>query len=185
MGIEFEFVHKGKVVDTGVFDHEDDALIACNTVEMNLGLPEWSVGCRVATKIEEEKMKKFEVFKWEKLIRGTNSRGYTYTRAGNKELLATINAVSYREAHFKATKLAKEQGFSVRLLQVKLIKLRRRNKMGNMSYCRFHNTALALEDCVDSWDDDDLSGMETRGKNTIIKLARQIVEMEEENNGKI
>lgn len=57
--------------------------------------------------------------------------------------------------------------------------------MGNMSYCRFHNTALALEDCVDSWDDDDLSGMETRGKNTIIKLARQIVEMEEENNGKI
>ena len=46
--------------------------------------------------------------------------------------------------------------------------------MGNMSYCRFENTAKDLEDCRDHWDDkadEELSSdYERRGKQRLRKL---------------
>jgi len=51
--------------------------------------------------------------------------------------------------------------------------------MSNMSYCRFENTANDLQDCVDDWYlDDDASDSEKRSRDKIIKLAKEIVEME-------
>jgi len=55
--------------------------------------------------------------------------------------------------------------------------------MGNMSYCRFENTSNDLQDCVDNWELDEeeasASDYEIRAKKKIIKLAKEIVEMEE------
>ena len=52
--------------------------------------------------------------------------------------------------------------------------------MGNMSYCRFENTARDLEDCVENWElDDNASDYEKRGKERIISLAKYIVDLEE------
>lgn len=49
-----------------------------------------------------------------------------------------------------------------------------------MSYCRFENTSNDLEICVDNWKlDEDASNYERRGKEKIIKLAREIIEMED------
>jgi hypothetical protein len=49
-----------------------------------------------------------------------------------------------------------------------------------MSYCRFENTAHDLADCLDNWKlDDDASDDEKRAKERIIKMAKEIVEMEE------
>lgn len=48
--------------------------------------------------------------------------------------------------------------------------------MGNMSYCRFQNTAPDLKDCVDAWDDD-LSLDELRAKRRVLRLAVEIFEM--------
>jgi len=57
--------------------------------------------------------------------------------------------------------------------------------MGNMSYCRFGNTAKDLQDCVNNWEleenleeDEEPSEYEVRGKQQIIDLAKEIVEME-------
>lgn len=48
-----------------------------------------------------------------------------------------------------------------------------------MSYCRFENTANDLQDCLDNWElDDEAREREIEGKETIIGLAREIVEME-------
>ena len=50
--------------------------------------------------------------------------------------------------------------------------------MGNMSYCRFENTAGDLQDCYDNWDetpDKELSDFEKRGKERILKLCKYIV----------
>ena len=54
--------------------------------------------------------------------------------------------------------------------------------MGNMSYCRFQNTLSDLEDCKDSMDnDDELGPEETRAKNRLITLCKDIAsEYEEE-----
>lgn len=55
--------------------------------------------------------------------------------------------------------------------------------MSNMSYCKYRNTANDLEDVVDTWEDaefsvEELSEDEKIGREKIIKLARQIVEIE-------
>ena len=65
--------------------------------------------------------------------------------------------------------------------------------MPNMSYCRYENTSMDMQDVVDTlFDCDvdvDLSYSERRGLDTILELAKDIVEMEDkitnilENNG--
>jgi|14_taG_2_1085336.scaffolds.fasta_scaffold02447_12 hypothetical protein len=53
--------------------------------------------------------------------------------------------------------------------------------MGNMSYCRFENTASALQDCVYAIEEREvynLSRYELRGLKTIVELAQEIVDME-------
>lgn len=54
--------------------------------------------------------------------------------------------------------------------------------MPNMSYCRYENTSLDMQDVVDTlYDSDvteDLSDYEQRGLRTILELAKEIVGME-------
>ena len=47
----------------------------------------------------------------------------------------------------------------------------------NMSYCRFENTAIALQDCVENWGEQGLSETEKRGRERILEMAQNIVEM--------
>ena len=58
--------------------------------------------------------------------------------------------------------------------------------MPNMSYCRYENTSLDMQDVVDTlYDsdvDEDLSTYETRGLRTILELAKEIVGMEDKIN---
>ena len=58
--------------------------------------------------------------------------------------------------------------------------------MPNMSYCRYENTSLDMQDVVDTlWDsnvDEDLSRSEVRGLRTILDLARDIIDMEDKIN---
>jgi len=65
---------------------------------------------------------------------------------------------------------------------VLVIRTKREDKiMSNMSYCRFENTAADLDDCVNNWDNiDEDNQYEVSGKDRIIALARQIVQMEGE-----
>ena len=55
--------------------------------------------------------------------------------------------------------------------------------MPNMSYCRYENTSLDMQDVVDTlYDsdvDEDLSAYEQRGLRTILELAKEIVGMED------
>jgi hypothetical protein len=55
--------------------------------------------------------------------------------------------------------------------------------MPNMSYCRYENTSMDMQDVVDTlFDCDvdvDLSRSERRGLDTILELAKDIVEMED------
>ena len=55
--------------------------------------------------------------------------------------------------------------------------------MPNMSYCRYENTSLDMQDVVDTlWDSnvgEDLSRSEVRGLRTILDLARDIIDMED------
>ena len=55
-----------------------------------------------------------------------------------------------------------------------------------MSYCRYENTSLDMQDVVDTlWDsnvDEDLSRSEVRGLGTILDLARDIIDMEDKIN---
>ena len=48
--------------------------------------------------------------------------------------------------------------------------------MGNMSYCRFQNTARDLNDIVEHIHDEDLSEEEKRARIRLIKMCREIVE---------
>lgn len=52
--------------------------------------------------------------------------------------------------------------------------------MGNMSYCRFHNTAIDLQDCWDAMNStqemDDLSEMEKHAFIELVTLAKCIAE---------
>ena len=55
--------------------------------------------------------------------------------------------------------------------------------MPNMSYCRYENTSLDMQDVVDTLFDsdvtEDLSTQEIRGLRTILDLAKDIVDMED------
>lgn len=55
--------------------------------------------------------------------------------------------------------------------------------MPNMSYCRYENTSHDMQDVVDTlFDTDvdvDLSARERRGLETILELARDIIDMED------
>ena len=55
--------------------------------------------------------------------------------------------------------------------------------MPNMSYCRYENTSMDMQDVVDTlFDTDvdvDLSKSELRGLDTILELAKDIVDMED------
>ena len=55
--------------------------------------------------------------------------------------------------------------------------------MGNMSYCRFENTAADLRDCLNAihrGDTDDLSSYEINGLKNIMDMANELVEMEDD-----
>ena len=55
--------------------------------------------------------------------------------------------------------------------------------MGNMSYCRFENTANDLRDCLDAIENNEhhhLSTYEVQGLEDIIQCAQEIVNMREE-----
>lgn len=55
--------------------------------------------------------------------------------------------------------------------------------MGNMSYCRFENTAQDLQDCVraiENGDVYDFSSYELNGFKKLIKLAEELVNMDYE-----
>ena len=52
--------------------------------------------------------------------------------------------------------------------------------MANMSYCRFENTADDVKDCVEAIQHGkakDLNEYETQGIQSLVQLARQIVEL--------
>jgi hypothetical protein len=56
--------------------------------------------------------------------------------------------------------------------------------MGNMSYCRFENTANDLKDCVWALNDEDirqgdLGSYEIRGLKDLLDYAKDIVHMED------
>jgi len=55
--------------------------------------------------------------------------------------------------------------------------------MGNMSYCRFENTAQDLQDCVraiENGDVYDFSSYELNGFKKLIRLAGELVNMDHE-----
>ena len=55
--------------------------------------------------------------------------------------------------------------------------------MGNMSYCRFENTAADLRDCLSAihrGETDDLSSYEIDGLKNIMAMANELVEMEDD-----
>ena len=55
--------------------------------------------------------------------------------------------------------------------------------MGNMSYCRFENTAADLRDCLSAihrGETDDLSNYEIAGLTNIMDMANELVEMEDD-----
>ena len=55
--------------------------------------------------------------------------------------------------------------------------------MANMSYCRYENTSNDLYDCVEAIHDGkttDLNSYEKNGLRRIIKMAHEIVEMDED-----
>lgn len=46
--------------------------------------------------------------------------------------------------------------------------------MGNMGYCRFHNTVENLEDCQEHMDDPDLSEEEQKARKRLIRICCDI-----------
>ena len=54
--------------------------------------------------------------------------------------------------------------------------------MGNMSYCRFENTANDLADCVYALEDkdvEDLSSYEIRGLKDLLEYAKHLLDHED------
>ena len=54
--------------------------------------------------------------------------------------------------------------------------------MGNMSYCRFENTARDLQDCVNAinrGEIDELNDYEVEGLRDILELCKEILEDQE------
>ena len=59
--------------------------------------------------------------------------------------------------------------------------------MINMSYCRFSNTALALEECVDDLENygiNNLSKDESAAAISIYELAKKFIKLYDESNEK-
>jgi hypothetical protein len=55
--------------------------------------------------------------------------------------------------------------------------------MGNMSYCRFENTAADLRDCLNAiqrGEANDLSNFEISGLTNIMDMAHELIEMEDD-----
>ena len=55
--------------------------------------------------------------------------------------------------------------------------------MGNMSYCRFENTAQDLQDCVRAIENDDVydfSSYELNGFKKLVRLAGKLANMDHE-----
>ena len=52
----------------------------------------------------------------------------------------------------------------------------RMENMANMSYCRFRNTLLDLQDCEENWEDDDLSMEEEKAREQLLSLCQSIVD---------
>ena len=55
--------------------------------------------------------------------------------------------------------------------------------MGNMSYCRFENTASDLRDCLDAiqrGEANDLSNFEISGLTNIMDMAHELIEIEDD-----
>jgi hypothetical protein len=55
--------------------------------------------------------------------------------------------------------------------------------MGNMSYCRFENTAADLRDCLEAIqrnDTNDLSNFEISGLKAIMEMAHDLIEIEDD-----
>lgn len=48
--------------------------------------------------------------------------------------------------------------------------------MANMSYCRFENTANDLADCLEHFEDCNLSSYEANARRRILRMAQEIVE---------
>ena len=48
--------------------------------------------------------------------------------------------------------------------------------MANMSYCRFQNTLLDLQDCAANMNDIDLSEDEQRAKRQLLELCKYLTE---------
>lgn len=48
--------------------------------------------------------------------------------------------------------------------------------MPNMSYCRFHNTVLDLQECKEHLDDENLSPSEKKARDDLIRLCKEIAE---------
>lgn len=55
--------------------------------------------------------------------------------------------------------------------------------MANMSYCRFQNTVVDLQDCFDHIDDEDLSKEENRARTHLVTVCRQIAAMFDDEAG--
>ena len=54
--------------------------------------------------------------------------------------------------------------------------------MGNMSYCRFENTARDLQDCINAinrGETEDLNDYEVEGLRDILEMSNEIIDMEE------
>ena len=54
--------------------------------------------------------------------------------------------------------------------------------MGNMSYCRFENTARDLQDCINAinrGETDELNDYEVEGLRDILNMSNEIIDMEE------
>lgn len=49
--------------------------------------------------------------------------------------------------------------------------------MSNMSYCRFQNTARALEDCIEHLDDDIKNDDEIDARSNLIEMCKEVAEM--------
>jgi len=49
--------------------------------------------------------------------------------------------------------------------------------MSNMSYCRFNNTRIDLQDCVDAWHEGVSSKDEARARKALIEVAEEIIEL--------
>lgn len=48
--------------------------------------------------------------------------------------------------------------------------------MSNMSYCRFHNTRLDLQDCLAHLFDEDLESSEAYARAGLVDLCRNIID---------